>query len=58
MTASIELSFKKVIHVIRIETDELEVTKPKVLRKRVRILGERILVPHLQEDGTIHWYEK
>ncbi len=37
--------------------NEFEVTKPKLRRKRVRLVGERIVVIHLQKDGKIYYYE-
>jgi len=44
-------------HVFRIESDEFEVCKAKVKKKRKRLFFEQLFVVHLKADGTISWEE-
>lgn len=46
------LSYKKetAIHTIRLETDDLEKCKPKIVRKRKRLFIEKTLLVHYKDD--------
>jgi hypothetical protein len=63
MRIDIELpvSYKKVIHVQRIETEELEVCKPKIIKERKGIRGlfkPRTKIIHMNEIfGSIDYWE-
>ncbi|HEV8405061.1 MAG TPA: hypothetical protein VGQ13_04050 [Nitrososphaera sp.] len=37
---------ENILHVARLETDTIEICKPKVIRKRHRFFGEKVVVFH------------
>lgn len=38
---------KNILHVLRLETDALEKCKPKIFRKRIKLISEK--------TGLVHW---
>jgi len=63
MKIDVELpvSYKKIVHVQRIETDELEACKPKIIKERKGIKGlfkTKTKVIHMNEIfGSIDYWE-
>jgi len=44
-------SKKKIVNVIRIESDEFEICKPKLVNTRKWIFGEKNRLVHFKEDS-------
>ena len=44
-------SKKKIVNVIRIESDEFEICKPKLVNTRKYLFGEKNRLVHYREDG-------
>jgi len=44
-------SKKKIVNVIRIESDEFEICKPKLVNTRKYVFGEKNRLVHYREDG-------
>ena len=49
-----QISYKKknVLYTIRVETDDMEICKPKPFRKRYRLISEKIVIVHKKADDT------
>lgn len=43
---------KNIQHTIRLETDVLEICKPKSFKKRYRMFSEKIVIVHKKENDT------
>jgi len=41
---------KTVLHILRIETDVLEKCKPKIFRKRIKLISEKTGLIHYKDD--------
>lgn len=52
----LSLKYKKdvVEHILRIDKDEFEICQPKVIKKRVRLIGQKVYVVHVKSDGIIY----
>ncbi len=54
--AQVSYEKKNIIHTARLETDTLELCKPKIIRKRVKFFGEKVVIVHYKDydDYTIN----
>jgi hypothetical protein len=58
ISSDVQVSYEKksILHVARLETDTLELCKPKIIRKRVKLFGEKVVIVHYRtyDDYTIN----
>ena len=54
---SLEVKYHKnvVEHVLRIETDEFEMCKTKVIKRRKWLISQEVFAVHAFPDGYIEW---
>jgi hypothetical protein len=54
--AQVTYEKKSIPHVTRLETDTFELCKPKIIRKRVKLIGEKVVIVHYRayDDYTIN----
>lgn len=57
LSANVSYDKNVVEHVFKIETDECEVCKQKITKKRKHLLFWQTFVTHVRKDGKITWKE-
>lgn len=54
------ISYEEIVHVLRIETDTLEICKPKIIRKGKGIKGlfkKETSIVHMDENEWLNYWE-
>ncbi|MCS4538858.1 MAG: hypothetical protein HYY67_08380 [Thaumarchaeota archaeon] len=47
----VDLSHKEVVEIIRVESDQFPVCITKIVRKRVKLIGQQVIFCHRKNDG-------
>jgi hypothetical protein len=57
MTFPVDVKYEKnvVEHVLRIETDEFEICKTKIVKKRKWLVCQEVFAIHVFPEGRITW---